>query len=312
LAYILLHSRIINKITSKSVVLLIDEPDVYLHQGLQKKLLRHLRELTANSQIIITTHSPIFINSYTLENVFLLDLDISETTYKRRNKNYSILRTENIDLNQINGGKKIREYLGIDEADYELLDNYNIIVEGETDKLYLEELSKFFGLTTPKIIPSHGADNILQYLSFYQSFYNEKQSKPCLLVLLDNDNKGREIFKKIESSKKKLNFLQIQISFIPNFLGDSPEKLEVNGKKINTDNQIEDFLYPKLICELVNRLLSKKKLQKINAINIEKKIQKPAFKDRGILALIESEKNENNPDNGQIIIVVAQSKSKKD
>lgn len=63
LGYLLLHTRIIEKIKpNKSVFLLIDEPDVYLHQGIQKKLLDQLQQLTTNSQIFITTHSPIFID----------------------------------------------------------------------------------------------------------------------------------------------------------------------------------------------------------------------------------------------------------
>lgn len=51
---------------------MIDEPDVYLHQGLEKKLLKHLKKLTDKAQIFVTTHSPVFIDSYTLDNVYLL------------------------------------------------------------------------------------------------------------------------------------------------------------------------------------------------------------------------------------------------
>jgi predicted ATP-dependent endonuclease of OLD family len=39
LAYILLNIRIINKITKKPILFLIDEPDIYLHPGLQKKVI---------------------------------------------------------------------------------------------------------------------------------------------------------------------------------------------------------------------------------------------------------------------------------
>lgn len=301
LGYILLHSRIIEKIKSKSIFLLIDEPDVYLHQGLQKKLLNQLRGLTASSQIFITTHSPIFIDSYTLENVFLLDLEISDKEYTRKHKSYNALSTEIVDLEQISGAKKIRDYLGIEELDYELLDRYNIIVEGDTDKFYIEELSKFFKLTPPNIISVSGADNVPQYLKFYDGFYNGRNTKPCVLVLLDNDSKGREVFKQVKSLETKIGALDIKVKFVPNFLGESLDVEIFEKGRINTNHQIEDFLYPNLLCELVNRLLKKKDLDCISSTEVSKKINKQAFKYKGILDLVENAKNEKNPDDGQII-----------
>jgi predicted ATP-dependent endonuclease of OLD family len=125
LAYILLHHRIIDKTKSKSVIFLIDEPDVYLHQGLQKKLLKHLKKLTDKAQIFITTHSPVFIDSYTLDNVFLLEQAITQKYYSRKNRNFNILDTKAVEIDKIDGTRKIRNYLGIEELDYELLDSYN-------------------------------------------------------------------------------------------------------------------------------------------------------------------------------------------
>ena len=47
--------------------------------------------------------------------------------------------------------------------------------------------------------------------------------------------------------------------------------------------------------------MKKNNFQTIDAIKIDKKIKTPAFKDRGILDLIEANKNEKNPNNGQKI-----------
>jgi len=309
LAYILIHSRIIEKIKSKSVFLLIDEPDVYLHQGLQKRLLNHLRELTKTCQIFITTHSPIFIDSYTLENVFLLDLEITEREYTRRKRSYNVLETKNVDIDQIDGARKIRDYLGIEQLDYELLDQYNLIVEGDTDKFYLEELSKFFKLAIPKIISASGATNISQYLDFHDSFYKDRPTKPCILVLLDNDNQGREIFKVLNRKKNKFKSIEVQVKLVPNFLGEFASEEEIDKGKINTDHQIEDFLYPQLFCELVNRLLKQKSLNAINSKVIINKIKQNAFKDAGILALVDSQKNDKNPETGQEINFISNNKA---
>ncbi len=193
LAYILLHHRIIEKTKSKSVIFIIDEPDVYLHQGLQKKLLTHLKKITEKAQILVTTHSPVFIDSYTLDNVYLLEQEITQKHYQRKNRQFNILDTKAVEIDNIDGTRKIRNYLGIEDLDYELLNTYNLVVEGSSDKIYIENLCLFFGLPVPKIIEANGADNISKYLDFYQSFYQDRNQKPCLLVLLDNDNKGREV-----------------------------------------------------------------------------------------------------------------------
>ncbi|MDD3775364.1 MAG: AAA family ATPase [Sulfurovaceae bacterium] len=72
LCHILMHFRIIEKLNAKkeSVILAIDEPDVYLHSGLQKKLLEDINKYIDKNQIFVTTHSPIFIDTVKLSNVF--------------------------------------------------------------------------------------------------------------------------------------------------------------------------------------------------------------------------------------------------
>ncbi len=197
--------------------------------------------------------------------------------------------------------------MGIEDLDYELLNAYNIVVEGNADKIYIENLCLFFGLSTPKIITANGADNILKYLEFYQSFYQDKESRHSLLVLLDNDSKGREVYQRI--NPQKYNKLIIYKELVPNFIGETDTVLTI--AKVNCDWQIEDLIYPKVLCELVNEVLKKRnektnpKLQLISSAKVEQKSLQPAFKQRGILALIENEKNEKNPETGQAINFVS-------
>lgn len=234
--------------------------------------------------------------------MFLLDLEITEKKYARYDKFYNVLNTIVVNIDQVDGAKKIRDYLGIEALEHEILDRYNILVEGDTDKYYIEELAKFFKLTYPNIITANGADNISQYLKFYNSYHADRNVKPCILVLLDNDAKGRDAHRKLEGDRGKDRFsnLDLHLKFVPNFLGDTLE-LSNTSSKVNTNHEIEDLLYPELLCELVNRLLRKRDLRTISSKNLCQKIKQSAFKDRGILALAENMKNESNPDNGQII-----------
>lgn len=304
LGFILLHSRIIDKLSKKNAIILIDEPDVYIHQGLQKKLYDHLKKLTAKSQIILTSHSPVFIDSYTLENVFLIDLEIGDPVYyKRAKKELHPLKTTLVDLEEESGFKKIRDYLGIELDDYELLDTYNVMVEGDADKKYITETSKFFGIDTANIIPTHGVTNFIKSLEFYNSFYNGKEVKPKIRVIFDNDGAGRDEYRKIFKKNNQGHFQHIEVSceFVPNYLGEIPNHDDVMQNRIHSNIEIEDLIYPKVFVSIANKILGKRNFNKALWSDVKNKIQAPAFKDKGILYNFDLVKNEANPTNGHTI-----------
>lgn len=304
LGFILLHSRIIQKFTKRTPILIIDEPDVYLHHGLQKKLMEHFNELVKKSQIIITTHSPSFIDSYSLKNVFLLDLEIGkEQLYKRTNKYFYPLKTILVDIEKENGQRKIRDYLGIDLDDYELLDPYNIIVEGDSDKKYLAETAKFFGLKPPNIIATHGVSKYERTLDFYNSFYQDKELNPKIRIILDNDQAGRDVYKKIHKKIERGIFsnLNLKCEFIPRYDGTQPNHDDVIKDKINSNIEVEDFIYPELFTELGNKILHKKGMNIVRWSSVKQKISANAFKEKGVLYNFDLVKNEMNPTDGHLI-----------
>ena len=258
-----------------------------------------MQTIKDKSQIFVTTHSPIFIDSYTLNNVFLLDLEITEKHYKRRNRNYNELKTKIVDISGINGDHKIKQYLGIDNKDFDLLSKYNILVEGESDIQYLRELGRFFKFNIPNFIPLGGADNADKTLQFYNNFYNKMNTKPNIILLLDNDHKGREIYTKINKKLSQYKNLNLKVQYIPNFLGNDEESKDKN-------NEIEDFIYPEIIVELVNSILQKKSMKKINPKKIADQISKPAFTNSGIMQLIDHEKNQENQETGHTILMTSE------
>lgn len=304
LGYILLHSRIIEKLKKKSVIFCVDEPDVFLHQGLQKKLKDHLQGIAKTQQVIITSHSPVFIDSYKLDNVFLLDLEIGdEVYYKRVDTSYYQLNTVLVDISDENGMKKIREYLGITTEDFDLLESYNIIVEGDSDVKYLTEISNYFEISIPKMISSSGATKIEKYLEFYDSFYNGRDFKPSILIILDNDKAGRDEYKKIVKKITQSHFLNLnlKVEFIPNCYGEIPNVNDVQNDRVNSNYEIEDFIYPEILLKCCNSLLRKMSFSTVNIKDLTKKITANAFKEKGILYNIDLLKNDKNPENGNRI-----------
>ena len=291
----LLHSKMISKLKKKSVILCIDEPDVYLHQGLQKKLHSHLIDIAKNNQVLITSHSQTFIDCYKLDNVFLLDLEIGdEIFYQRTKSKYHPLNTCLVDIKADNGLKKIKEYLGITDADFELLDNYNIIVEGESDKKYISELGKFFGLNIPNIIHSGGASKIDKYLEFYNNFYKDRDFKPKLRVIFDNDEEGRKEYNRVQGKIHSIKNISVTIEFIPNCFGELPVMEDVKASKVKSNYEIEDFIYPELISFLSIELMKKIKLSTFKFSKREQKVKAAVFKEKGIVYNVDLLKNEYN------------------
>ena len=309
LAFILLHVRIIERTKSKRVVLFIYEPDVFIHPGMQKKLYLHLKKLQNKSQVFVTTHSKVFIDTYKLSNVFLLKLNVDEQYTKRKNKNAIILSTTNVALNEENGTKEIKQYLGIEDEKSEYLEKYNVLVEGDCDFKYLSELMRYFKLDVPNYISAHGADNIPHQIELYNSLYKESEIYPTVLVLLDNDAKGREVYKRVSANIKKSQFthLNVKVLFVPTCRGEVPDPERLDG--VQTNNEIEDFIYPIIFCYLMNKILKKSGLKPINENAVSSKIGKRAFSFKGIVDLCEAEKNNVNPDDGNKIVFTINNKA---
>lgn len=300
LALILLQFEVITRLKKKfDTIICIDEPDIYLHEGLQKKLYEYLLEKSQKTQIIYTTHSKIFIDTYNMKNVFLLDARLGEKYSVRKGRDINTMETFVVDINDDNGLQKICEHLGINRTEYEPLDDINIIVEGGSDKKYLEELGKFFGCTPCNIISSNGADNIPIYLDFYASYYKTVGKKPKIKIILDNDRKGREVYYSLK--KKTYQYMDIYLELITNFTGISNFEQQQN----NTNHEIEDFIYPEIICLLANSFLEKVNMNPFNSEEVINLISKKAYSKEGILALMQSKKNENNPDDGDRISFVS-------
>ena len=87
----------------------------------------------------------------------------------------------------------------------------------------------------------------------------------------------------------------------------------------NVNHEIEDFLYPEIMCYLVNEIMQKKSMNKIREyinkihlfrnqflISFEfKQLNTPAFNSSGIMSLLEYHKNKENPERGGEISFVS-------
>ena len=304
LATILLNFEMLSRINrKKSIVVCVDEPDVYLHEGLQRKLKALFDEKSSSMQLFFTTHSKVFINEYSMRNVFLLDSKHYEQYSARKKKKINVTETILVDINDQSGYDKICSHLGIEAVTYELLHRNNLLVEGNCDKKYLTELFNYFELPCPNIESLNGADNAIKFLEFYDSYYrnNTTQYKPKIKVVLDNDPNGREVYNKICAN----TYYHIDVTAI--LLQNHTNSANTETEKNNTNNEVEDFIYPEVIVYLINALLEKKSMEKLKSNAVCKKIHTKSFASKGILGLCEYEKNTMNPENGAYLSFVSSS-----
>ena len=53
-------------------LLLVEEPEIHLHPGLETAMLRHLKEVSQHRQVFITTHSTNFLDTAAMQNIYLV------------------------------------------------------------------------------------------------------------------------------------------------------------------------------------------------------------------------------------------------
>lgn len=153
-------------------VVAIEEPESHLHPESARQLYDTIMSLSQTHQIVLTTHSPLFVNRTNLKENIIVN-DGKATPVKKI--------------------KEIRDVLGIHISDNLTNAEHVLIVEGEDDKIALEKLLPNMSTKIKRAIQNGtfivdyigGAGNLPYKLSFYRNLQCKYH------VLLDNDEAGR-------------------------------------------------------------------------------------------------------------------------
>lgn len=153
-------------------VVAIEEPESHLHPESARQLYDTIMSLSQTHQIVLTTHSPLFVNRTNLKENIIVN-DGKATPVKKI--------------------KEIRDVLGIHISDNLTNAEHVLIVEGEDDKIALEKLLPSMSTKIKRAIQNGtfiidyigGAGNLPCKLSFYRNLQCKYH------VLLDNDDAGR-------------------------------------------------------------------------------------------------------------------------
>lgn len=158
-------------------ILLIEEPEVYLHPTLQRKMIDTLINISSTNQVLFTSHSPITVSKLSKQQIRLVK------------KDSGVASIENINPQVV-----INE-LGIKSDDI-LVNKGIIFVEGKDDKAVFEILLDKIeeGLSSKINIIDAGNCNNLKFYANAEMLINNKFNIPTLIIR-DTDTKEPSIRK---------------------------------------------------------------------------------------------------------------------
>ena len=247
----------LNSEKNKENIILIDEPGLFLHAKAQKDVLKVFEEISKESQIIFSTHSPYLIDTQRLDRVRLVIKDKEKGT-EIENKIHKNSDTETL--------TPIITAIGLDLShNFSIAGKNNVLLEGISDYYFLQSIIKILKnnlYDTINMIPCIGASKIPQIVSLLLGWGLK------FVTLLDNDLEGKKTAKQLS---EKLMIEKNKIIMISDIEGFSIEDLfsQSDFLEFVIEEQFKKEEYPgnsKLLKDrqIDKALLSKKFFEKVS------------------------------------------------
>ena len=203
-------------------MLLIDEPEAFLHPEAIRQLSASLYEIGNIMPIVITTHSPVLINlenDHTVIDIFKIDKNKSDaiTLFTSQESNFDSDDIENM---------KILNYVDAYVNEFFFSDK-NIIVEGFTEKLVLQYIQKEFNVPF-HIINANGKATVRTIMKILNQFGTP------YYVLHDVDNNPDHSERAIKAAKTNcLNIFSSKTEYSKIFVHDFTFEAVFYGNEVN-------------------------------------------------------------------------------
>lgn len=211
-------------------MLLIDEPEAFLHPEATRQLSFSLYEIGNVMPIIITTHSPVLINlenDHAVIDIFKIDKNQSDaiTLFNSQESNFDSDDTENM---------KILNYVDSYVNEFFFSDK-NIIVEGFTEKLVLQYIQKKYNIPF-HIINANGKATIRTIMKILNQFGTS------YYVLHDVDNNPNHVEKTLKGARTNCcNILSNKTKFSKIFVHDFTFEQVFYGDVVESKNKTKQI-----------------------------------------------------------------------
>lgn len=254
-------------------IIMMEDPEIYLHPSLQKVASEILYRLSKKNQVIFSTHSPNLLFNFNSRQIKQVLLD----------EQYYTTVKENADIDEV-----------LDDLGYSANDFMNVsfvfIVEGKQDrnrlpllleKYYSEIYNQQGQLQRIAIIPTNSCTNIKTYANL--KYINKLYLKDQFLMIRDGDGKDARYLKRQLTSYYKereredrntiprvteKNVLILKYYSFENYFLEPKVMAQIGV--INNEEEFFDILYKKYK-DYLYRLVSVKKMKERTGIQIKSK-----------------------------------------
>ena len=233
---------IITALDLRDACILIDEPEIHLHPQWQYKLIKLFYELCAkrNIQFIISTHSPVFVDRQTVENIFRI--------YKPKNQTLVVPESKTTEWKSLlNQEKQLIDIITYSNNSKIFFAEKVLLVEGITDEIIFSYLVEQLGGDKGRIevISVNGKDNFSKYINFLGMF----KIMPVIICDLDNLWGGKLLVNQsiLKPLKAKIEEIYISKRNEPNALSSY-----MNSK--TTKEKVTNKEVGERICQILQKL----------------------------------------------------------
>lgn len=170
----------------------IDEPELSIHPALQKRLLDLLLDYSKKYQIIISTHSPYFIDWNAIVNGAKL---IRITKNDKISKCYSVSKDCVEELGNIHKHINNPHVLGLEAKEVFFLEDCIVLVEGQEDVVIFNKIANELGIEMSGNFFGWGVDGA-ENMGAFLHLFNDLGYKHIVAILDGNKKEAADILKK--------------------------------------------------------------------------------------------------------------------
>jgi len=223
-------------------ILLVEEPEIHLHPGLETAMMHFLKEVSTQSQVFITTHSTNFLDSGDYQRIYLVTKD----------KTTSI---EPLALQELE--ERIPIELGIRLSSLFMYDRL-IFVEGPSDELIIRELCNTLAVNLSRgnvgFILLRGIGNLSYYAAKETLEFLQKRNVRITFLMDRDERADSEITRIRDALGSNIVLFPTKSRELENYLIIPRAVAKYMSTHIRTDNPVDEKKIETLIEEKTEKL----------------------------------------------------------